>query len=208
MKFSLRVPVVLLLCGVFFGQAKGQQGQQIPGMGDYLKFYTEEEGVVYTDWVDNAKSHMYWKEMTALGMIPVRNEGRLRGGVSEYRKGFRNPEKAVTTMPRIRWYCYTGKSQKSFDSISDNLFLRGFFLISVQSFQDADGEQRYQSLWVKPDGALKKATELKQLIEWEKMEQLHEELRKRHSPPGRKGMEGIDVPVEDQVDKPEKLEKG
>lgn len=165
---------------------------------DYLKFFTEEEGVVYTDWVDNSKSHKYWKEMTEIGMIPVRNEGRLRDGKSEYRKGFRNPKRAGAKTPLVSWYCYTGLNKEAFDSKLDELFLKGFFLISVQSFEDAKGDLRYQALWVNPNGKLKGgAARSPQLSEEQKMKML-EELRKlRHEPLKPEKLENIDVPPGD-----------
>ncbi len=167
---------------------------------DYLKFYTDGNGVVFTDWVDNPKSHMYWKEMTRIGMVTVRNEGRLRDGKSEYRKGFRNPERAGTVAPEVSWYCYTGLDQETFDSRSDELFLRGFFLISVQSFQDAEGESRYQALWVKPNGKTKAGTRAGRRLKEEVRKKFLREIRESH--PIRpnmkpKKMENIDVPPGD-----------
>eukprot|EP00903_Cladosiphon_okamuranus_P004107 g4105.t1 len=84
-------------------------------------------------------------------MVTVRNAGRLENGRAVYRKGFRSLKLGGVAMPKINWYCYTGKSQSSFDSISDDLFQKGYVLISVQSFQDEQGIQRFQALWVMPD---------------------------------------------------------
>ena len=167
---------------------------------DYLKFYTEEGGVVFTDWASNAVSHMYWKEMTELGMIPVRNEGRLRDGNSEFRKGFRNPKRAGEKVPKISWYCYTGLSQTRFDSKSDELFLKGFFLISIQSFQDAEGEQRYQALWVKPNGKIQAAEVAGSSPKAESREADMDALRKslmESLKEKRKNFQNIDVPPGD-----------
>ena len=206
MKILSRVFTVMLLWGQFVIPV---QAQNLPEpetaftRADFLRFYTEEEGVVYTDWVDNVKSHMYWKEMTRIGMVPVRNEGRLRDGKSEYRKGFRNPEKAGANAPRISWYCYTGKNQASFDSISDELFLKGYFLVSVQSFQDVNGVQRYQALWVRPDDNPKPKVDMKPLMKDKLKKSILEDLQKRrlNSPPTK--MQGFDVPPTEPEEKPD-----
>lgn len=146
--------VFALIFGVSFASALEEKPAFDPATKptrqQIMDFYNDPQGVVFTEWTDLWKDYANWQVMTDAGLVPTRNEARVKNGRTEYRKGYKSFKK-VHPQWKMRWYCYGGKSPSEFDAISRDLFVKGFFIIAVQTLVDSDGDTLCQALWANPE---------------------------------------------------------
>jgi len=126
-----------------------QQELREPTRAEILEFYTNPDGVVYSEWTNGTVDHRNWQEMRDVKMRPVRNEGRVRDGKVEFRKGYKNFTKSFGETKGFGWYCYTGLSHEYFTKRNQKLFLDGYSIVWTQVFMNPEGEARYQALWAR-----------------------------------------------------------
>ena len=123
--------------------AEPAKEEKAPTAAELLAFFEDTKGAVVNEWTDLSSDSQAWSKHTKDGYAPVRNEGRVQSGADQYRKVFKKK------LPGMTVWCRTAENEAAHKQNDANLLKKGYVLVRLQTFVDAEGAPRYQGLWVK-----------------------------------------------------------
>lgn len=96
------------------------------------------------NWFNSADYTLIWHLNKNKGNYPVSVEGRLNDGEMEFRSNFLKKPSSVSG-----WYSYHGLTISQYREINAVRLTEGYKGTWLQEFMDAQGEVRYQAIWIK-----------------------------------------------------------
>ena len=143
-KMALAVGVLAGILGLLpVSGAEPATGEKAATPAEMLAFFDDMKEAVSSEWSDLDTDTQAWSKHTKDSYAPIRNEGRVQGGASQYRKVFKKK------LPGMTVWCRTVESEVAHKSNTVSLLKKGYVLVRLQVFVDTEGAARFQGLWVK-----------------------------------------------------------